>query len=398
MRLLGTVAASLASKKRVRKKAAMHSSWKSLLRSSRQGLLSLVAVVLVAFPIAAEPPQKNSLAMPAELKPADIAILSIGVLASPNAGPFSALGNLYLGASLDTPIWSLRGVFSTRPGRIHSGAALLFLTGCGPSATTPLMELVMLQAGADRDCWALIDTDRVRPLPEWLLERGVIRDRHDISNGNLEYEAYWQILVQAHYTSAKAFAKEARHDVTYVHLFNEPERYRGEVVHLSGRLIRLRRFDAPDEARAAGVAYLYESWIMTDRYGKNPICAVFTDLPSGLTVDNERKYNEPVGFDGYFYKRYRYKAADNKKANEYRDAPLLIGHSLTGNFGTAVEEEETWGHGLIWVFVGVASATVLGVVVLTIWFRYHDRRVRQRIHASRNASFMVPTDNDERFS
>lgn len=375
----------------------MYTSRKSLLRSSPQGIISLVAVVLVAFSAAAEPLRKNSLAMPAELKPEHLATLSVVDLTLPRIGPFSALGDIYMGASLDTPIWSLRGVFSTRPGRINTGAASLFLTGCGPSATTPLMELAMLQAGADRDCWELINTDRVRPLPALLLERGVIRDRRDISIGNPEYDAYWQILVQAHYTSAKAFAQEARHDVTYVHLFNEPERYRGEVVHLSGRLIRLRRFDAPDEARAAGVAYLYESWIMTDRYGKNPICAVFTDLPSGLTVDNERNYNEPVGFDGYFYKRYRYKAADTKKANEYRDAPLLIGHSLTGNFGAAVEEE-SWGHGLIWVFVGVASGTVLGVAVLTVWFRYHDRRVRQRIHASRNAQFVVPTENEERFS
>src|SRR5579883_774884 len=336
----------------------------------------------------------GQLLAPVEFKAEHLAALGFTAPCTPQIGPYSALAAVYAGASLDPPVWDLRGIFSSKAGRINIGASLLYLAGFGPPATTPLTELIMLQAGEQRDCWALIDSETLRPFPKYFLTPGLIRDRDDIHNGALEYEAFWQVLVQAHFTSAKAFAKAARRDVAYVHLFNEPEQYRGEVVHLSGRLIRLRGFTAPDEARAAGVANLYEAWIMTDAYGENPICFAFTDLPPGLKVDNERRYNDEVSCDGYFYKRYRYKAADSKKANEFRDAPLLIGHSLTGRFETKPpsEEAEPWGHNLIWVFLGVVGGTLLGMIALMVWFRYHDRRVRHRLHASRHADFVPPSE------
>ncbi len=337
----------------------------------------------------------GQLLAPAEIKPEHLAALTVTAPCTPRVGPWSALAALYTGASLDAPVWDLRGIFSTKPGRIHAGASMLFLAGFGPPTTVPITQLVMLQAAQERDCWELVNTDEVRPIPKYFLTPGFIRDRDGIYTGTPEYEAYWQFLVQAHYTSATAFTQAARRDVTYVHLFNEPENYRGQVVHVSGRLIRLLRFDPPMEARAAGVSDLYEGWIMTDAFGENPVCVAFTDLPPGLTVDNRRKYNESVSFDGYFYKRYRYKAGDSKKINEYRDAPLLIGHTLTGQFGTSAarEESETWGHDLIWLFLEVVGGAVVGLIVLTLWFRYHDRRVRHRIRASRHADFVPPSED-----
>ena len=373
-------------------------------RSLSYRIISTISAVVVSFLLAAAPPERGNakpasravnapLMQPSAMKAEYLATLSIAASGAPRIGPYSALSALCTGASFDSPMWTLRGEFSTRPGRIKIGASFLFLTGFGPAATTPLMELVVLQAGEFRDCWNLIDTDEVRPFPEYFLEPGFILDRRGNFKGVPEYEAFWQTLVLAHYTSTKAFAKAARRDVTYFNLFNEPELYRGQVVHLSGRLIRLVGYVAPDEARAAGVGDLYEGWIMTDANGANPLCVAFTDLPPGLTVDNERKYNIPVGVDGYFYKRYRYKAVDSKKPNEFRDAPLLIGHSLTGKFGAAeTDESDNWGHSLIWAFLTVVGGALVGVLALTAWFRYHDRRVRQRLRASRDLAFVPPSE------
>ncbi|HTU92835.1 MAG TPA: hypothetical protein VMF69_22330 [Gemmataceae bacterium] len=371
-------------------------------RQSLTKTQSAVPIVLVALLMpalaSAEPPQQESTASRSfgfvQFKAEHLATLTIAAPCSPQIGPWSALAAVYAGASLDVPVWDLRGLFSTKAGRINAGASGLFLSGFGPPVTTPLTELVMLQAGERRDCWELINTDTVRPIPKYFLTPGFIRDRTGIYNGALELEAYWQFLVQAHYTSAQAFARAARRDVAYVHLFNEPEQYRGEVVHVSGRLIKLLDFTPSAEARAAGVSHLYEGWIMTDAFGENPVCIVFTDLPSGLTVDYQRKFNDPASFDGYFYKRYRYKAYDSKKANEYRDAPLLIGHTLTGRFENSVAHDESdgWEHSLIWLFLEVVGGAVLGLIALTIWFRYHDRRIHHRIRASRNAEFVPPSE------
>ncbi|HEY7330021.1 MAG TPA: hypothetical protein VH592_20465 [Gemmataceae bacterium] len=362
------------------------------------GFPAVLVASLALILMGAEPPQQeNNEGRPlggAEFKPDYLAALTITAPCTPRIGPWSSLASVYAGASLDVPVWDLRGIFSTRSGRINAGAGMLFMAGMGPPTTAPLMELAALQTAEQRDCWELINTDEVRPIAKYFLTPGFIRDRTGIYTGTPEYEAYWQILVQAHYTSAEGFAKVARRDVTYVHLFNEPELYRGEVVHVSGRLIKLRRFEPPMEARAAGVSHLYEGWIMTDAYGENPVCIAFTDLPPGLTVDNDRKYNDLVRFDGYFYKRCRYKAYDSKKPNEYRDAPMVIGHTLTGRFNNSVANDETeeWQHNLIWVFLEVVGGAVLGLIVLTLWFRYHDRRIRHRISASRNAEFVPPSE------
>lgn len=366
-------------------------------RTSIAFSLVLVALLMPVF-AAAQPPQAKvdspSLSL-GEVKPEHLASLTIAAPCTPQMGSWSALASVYAGASLEVPVWDLRGVFSTKAGRINAGAGSLFLTGFGPSATTPLTELVVLQVAAKRDCWELINTDEVRPIPKFFLAPDFIQDRTGIHTGVPEYEAYGQFLVQAHFTSAMAFARAARRDVTYFHLFNEPERYRGAVVHVSGRLIRLVRWDPPMEVRAAGISDLYEGWIMTDAFGENPVCIAFTDLPSGLTVDNKRKYNDPVTFDGYFYKRYRYKAGDSKKANEFRDAPLLIGHSpvvRSETSGAVEESSEGWQHDLIWVFLEVVGGAVGGLIALTVWFRYHDRRVRHRIRASRHAEFVPPSE------
>lgn len=332
---------------------------------------------------------------PFDLQPQlfSVAALTTGAPSAPASGPWCALCALYAGTHRDVQAWDLRGPLSTRPGRIRIGAATLVLNGFDSAGPTPLIELATLQAGNDKDCWTLIDTDRVRPFPDFCLKPGYIRDRHGIFIGDQEYEAYWRILVLAHYTSAKAFTQAARHDVTYAHLFNEPKRYRGQVVHLSGRLIRLLRFDPPDEARAQGVSDLYEGWIMTDAFGQNPACIAFTDLPPGWKIDAKRKLNVPVEFDGYFYKRYRYKAFDTKKANEFRDAPMLIGHTFRGTYpGGAVseDEEDNWQHNIIWVFLGVVIAAAAAVLAMTLWFRYHDRQVRRRIGAVRDREFVPP--------
>lgn len=361
------------------------------LRDCRTVSAVLLLLVLPSF-ATAEPLFKPFI----EFKSEYLGALTVTAPCTPSVGPLAALSAVYAGASLDSPVWDLRGFFSTRSGRINAGASLLVLTGFGPSATMPLTELVMLQAAELRDCWTLINTDELRPFPKYFLTPGFIRDRHAIPVGVPEYEAFWQTLVLAHYTSAKAFAASARRDVTYAHLFNEPEHYRGQVIHVSGRLIRLLANDAPNEARAEGLGRFYEGWIMTDAYGENPVVVAFTDLPSELQVDNERKYNVEVGFDGYFYKRYRYKAADSKKPNEFRDAPMLIGHTLLGRFekAGAIEntEADNWGHSLIWVFMGVVGGAAAGVIGLTLWFRYHDGRVRHRLHASRNADFVSPSE------
>jgi hypothetical protein len=260
--------------------------------------------------------------------------------------------------------------------RCSLGAAALFGLATGGEAR-PLASLAALRAGDEKQCWTLVDTSTVRPFPEaW---RDLVTDGKPILSDPAEANAYAETLILAHLTDAAALDRAARRDLTYVQLFQQPEKYRGEIVRIAGRMKRIRRYDDPPEpARRAGVAHVYEGWLFNGDFGANPVCCVFTDLPEGLRV--AEKMEERVEFAGYFFKKYRYKAVDTPKPNEWRDAPLLVGR-VVAVLPRASGASTDWGRPLWPLFLGLVGGTVAFVVVLAWWLRRGDDRVRRRIAA-----------------
>jgi hypothetical protein len=47
-------------------------------------------------------------------------------------------------------------------------------------------------------------------------------------------------------------------------------------------------------------------------------------------------------------------------------------------------------HSLIYLFMGITAAAVVLIVVLTLWFRGADSRVRRRIRAAREGELVLP--------
>jgi hypothetical protein len=263
------------------------------------------------------------------------------------------------------------------------GAATLAALGTG-SGTAPVMEIALLLGGDKGRCWRLYNPEQVRPIPPDLLR--AVRDVRAISSmprNGLELEAFLQTVSQAHETSAAAFRRAARRDLTFADLFNDPAAYRGEVVHVEGRLRLLQKSPAPAMLKLADVHDLYYGWVFDELSGGNPYCVVFTEPPAGIALN--QRINQPVSFDGYFYMKRRYKAEDSKKPNEYREAPLLIGHSLVVPPAESAGTETTtaWPKGMLWSFLGLAGAVMLFVFGLGYWFRYHDARVRRRVTATK---------------
>jgi hypothetical protein len=364
-------------------------------RLVRGTTVSLCALALLALPLPAQPPADNPpLFNPLGLvQPAPLAVLGVGASAAPKSGPWGVLSTVYAGAAPEAQAWALEGVLSTRRGREQLGAATLFLSGfAGPAA--PPAGLAVLQAGDGLGCWELLDTDRLRPFPA-AFKDGRIQDGKDIGVGTPETAAYAEVLVLAHYTSDRAFRAAAATDLTYYNLFTDPAAYRGDVVRIEGRLRRLLRWKPPPEAAAKGVSDLYEAWLFNDESGYgNPFCAVFTELPPGLKPSAKFDPSVPVVFAGYFFKKFRYQGPDKK----YRDAPLLIGHTLTVRTGGPAPAEaggsDNWAEHLGLIFLSVVAATVCVVVALTWWFRRADLRVRHRLLAARGAREFVPPPPD----
>ncbi len=172
------------------------------------------------------------------------------------------------------------------------------------------------------------DTDRFHALPKQWLD--AFTDGKAIGVGGLEAEKYSQVLTLANYTSAAAFKKAMRPNITYTHIFNDPDVYRGKVVRIEGKLKRINRFPVPPEAAEEGVNDLFEAWVFSEYLGSNPYCVVFTEWPADLPRELLGKDSIPgtyrVVMDGYFLKKFRYQARDGRKTQ--RDAPLIMGHTL----------------------------------------------------------------------
>src|SRR5260370_144714 len=78
--------------------------------------------------------------------------------------------------------------------------------------------------------------DRAEPVDPAILAEVEDRSKvHGPKENYSEFLAYNYLLVLAHKTPAQALARGARRDLTFAHLFEEPKKYRGQIVHIEGR-------------------------------------------------------------------------------------------------------------------------------------------------------------------
>lgn len=200
-----------------------------------------------------------------------------------------------------------------------------------------------------------------------------------------EYNAYNYFVLHARKVPPELLAKFARPELTFRVLFQADRgKYRGEIVHIEGKLLRLEWIGSNSALEAAGIKDLWEAWIFEDGADGNPICVVLTELPPGIkpapVIHDTR-----ASFDGYFFKRYKYKAQD-----AVRLAPLAIGRTLkvfaspppTGSASTY----ENLLSGIVPIGVGLVIGVAVVLVGLTFWFRRGDRKVKERLNELKSQS------------
>jgi hypothetical protein len=328
--------------------------------------------------------------------PVRMVLSVVGTSSAPVTGRWAALATVYAGHHPRVDAWDLRNLLTNRYSRISLGAATAVLGGFRDGSPAPglgaaLAELATLGVGDYLGCWALQDTDVFHPLPKTVL--GVVRDNTGLAVGTAEADTYDFVVVRAFYTSPRAFSTAVRKDLTYTHLMEDPERYRGEVVRVEGQLRRVNRHAPTWKAdNEGGVRDLYEAWIFPESLGANPYCVLFVEWPAGLPRDvlGKEKINHPVTvfLDGYFFKRYRYDAARNGGT---RDVPLVIGHSLVVvDKPDVLAETKTHFRSLVYVFLILIAAVLFGVLGMTYWYRRSDNEIRRRLLQTRAPEFILP--------
>ncbi|HEV3237970.1 MAG TPA: hypothetical protein VGZ25_13345 [Gemmataceae bacterium] len=259
-------------------------------------------------------------------------------------------------------------------------------------------QLALMKIGEQRGLWLLGVGDRAIPLvPKYLAK---IRDHRALANGldpktddSGELSAYVDAIVKANLTPVEAMTSGALRDVSRTNLFSEPHRFRGEVIHLEGKLRLVEKLPAPLMVSYLGIHELYEAWIFENGYGANPSCLLLTELPEGIIPGSQNDL--PVAFDGYFFKIYRYKSRDRSKDNPEREAPLFIGRTLNLLKGPPQQEKQenaqvlSLSSPLLGLFLGFIVCSFLLALGLTLWFRRNDNRVRARLRSAKR-DFMAP--------
>jgi hypothetical protein len=261
-------------------------------------------------------------------------------------------------------------------------------------AHNPFLVFGLMRSGQEFSIWqglpSFSDQEISAGAPP-LLNLDAVQDGTPMQSGEEEL-AYGEALVKAFKTSQEAFQKSTTRGLLYANLFYEPKRYRGQVVHFEGRLKRLLRSDPPESTKLDGAQDQYEGWMFdVDNYGANPVCVVFTHLPPGLEPGD--KLDVRVAFDGYFFKRYRYKDGEGK----LRDAPLLIGHTVVLR-DTSPPSSEAEG-ALSGLLMGSAWVLIIGTIIVGValfwWYRRNDRDLQRRLAAVNPPNFDEPPASSE---
>jgi hypothetical protein len=215
-----------------------------------------------------------------------------------------------------------------------------------PPLTTPEPETV-IPGPNDQDDNELAN---IQAMFEFVTDRAPLKSR--------EMDAYWRLM---DWSRTQPFAEQeqrARQDVPFTQLWEQPERYRGQLVRLRMHVRRVLQYDAP--GNPSGIAKVCEAWGWTDESRSYPYVVVFPEPAAGLPIGTDVRTE--IVFVGYFLKVMTYTAFDNP-----RGAPLLVGRARVVAPTVIVPAKTDPGIMLLAALGGIV------VVGLSVWFRIRTR-------------------------
>jgi hypothetical protein len=265
-------------------------------------------------------------------------------------------------------------------------------------AGNPLVDIALLRHAANNGFWtvdqpASLMLRRVRE-PE--LDKGLlvgIEDNRKIptfDENPHEYKSYIYVISHAHDVPLTAMKQAVTAGVEYVHLIEDPSRHRGDIIHITGKLIQLRSHRAPGSLLNDGIREFHEALIVSD---VSPSCrywVAFTEKPAEIKPGKPgEKLDYPVSCYAYFFKRTY---LDVKDARPVR-APLVVARTVVlqpAPVVATVDDPNIYpGIPVILVIIGLTLAAAL-VFTLLVWFRRGDKAVQSRLAVARNTKWVPP--------
>lgn len=130
------------------------------------------------------------------------------------------------------------------------------------------------------------------------------------------WNAVWNRIAS---TPADELKRNSWGNVAYAQLMHQPEIYRGRIVSVQGTARRARKIVSP--TGNLNFPDYWELWIDPTWGPAAPIVVCCAELPSDFPTGDTIRC--PIRCEGYFYKRWAYKAQDG-----VRTAPVLLAKTL----------------------------------------------------------------------
>ncbi len=283
--------------------------------------------------------------------------------------------------------------------------AALTVIGAGTSLGTLSMRVAFSESVRTISGWPFV-FETVLPLNQHYLD--VVKDGRpwpdmtrkeprDLKGPDLGiYLALNQAIHRSDRATADMFERSAEENknATYTDLTSQPNRYRGKVITITGKMPVLRRVESPRLIRDE-ISHCYTGWVIGPTPGAPPFCVLFTELPKDVEVSEE--FNRKATFQGYFLAHVRF-PADKQGGVDQKDviAPYLIGKTLTVH--TKAQELPVVvmpTYSLMWYLVGGIVSVFLLLVSVNVWLRRGDRRIQDQVARLRDKNQPFNLEPDE---
>lgn len=195
-----------------------------------------------------------------------------------------------------------------------------------------------------------------------------VQDRQPLQN--FDMPAYWQLMRWSRTRPIAELEKLARRDLSYSHLWDEPDLFRGQPIRLKLHVRRVLKYEPSKNPQ--DLKMVYEAWGWTEESRSFPFCVVFPDKPEGLPIGTD--VDADFVFVGYFLKWMSYQAFDVRK-----NAPLLVGRLRPATKAAGSAKASDWESAFLVLVGGVLLLSFLG------WFAIYGLRRPRTIMAATTA-------------